>query len=76
MAEAAVCLRSQIIDDDAGGVNGGRRAWGLSNDNGGVGGGRGIDDVYEVSETTAETTGYRRRAQGIYDNNGGIGGGR
>ena len=55
--EAAVCLWAQGIDDDDGSVGGGRRAQGISEDDGGVGGGRGIDDAYEVSETTTEAAG-------------------
>ena len=45
MAEVAVCLWAQEIDDNDGGVGRGRRAQGLNNDNGGAGGGRGIDNM-------------------------------
>ena len=47
MAGAAVCLRAQGIDNNDGGVSGGRWAWELSNNNAGVGGGKSIDDAPE-----------------------------
>ena len=74
MAEAALCLRAQGIDDNNSGVGRRRRYRGLSNDNGSVGGGRGIDDAYEGSETTMEAEGARRRALEIYDEDGCVGG--
>ena len=54
MEEAAVCLRSQGIEDSDGGIGRIRLARGLNDDSGGVGGGRGIDNVSEGLETTTE----------------------
>ena len=71
-----MCLRSQGIDNDGGGVVRGRQARKISNDDGGVGGGQGIDDASGVSETTTEAAGDRQWAQLIYDDDGGVGGGR
>ena len=59
-----MCLQVQGIDNDGGGIGGGKRAQGTSDNNIGVGGGRGIDNKSEVSETTAEAAriqGRRRR---------------
>ena len=56
-AEAAVCLRSQGIEEDNGGVGGGRWSRGLSDNDGGVGRGRGINDASEVLETMTEAEG-------------------
>ena len=53
-----VCLGDQGIYND-GGVGGGRRSRGFSDDNGGAGGGRGIDDASEGSDTTMEVAGAR-----------------
>ena len=61
-AEVAVCLRSQVIDDDDGGVGGGRRARGLRENDGGVSGGQEIDNESKGSETTVEAEGARQRA--------------
>ena len=52
-----MCLRVQGIDNDKGGVGGGRWARGLSDNDRGVGGGRGIDDAYEGLKTTMEAAG-------------------
>ena len=52
-----MCLWAQGIDDNDGGIGGGRRAQGISNDDGGVGGGQGIDNTSEGSETTTEAAG-------------------
>ena len=68
-----MCLQAQVIDDDDGGLSGGIRDQGLSDNNGGVGGGRGIYDASELLETTAEAAGARQRVQGIYNNDGGFG---
>ena len=56
IAEAAVCLQAQGIDDN-GGVGGGILDRGLSNNGGCVGGRRGIDDVSEVLKTMTEVAG-------------------
>ena len=47
-AEAAVCLRAQVIDKGNGGIGGGRWAGGLGNNERGVGGEQEIDDASEV----------------------------
>ena len=52
-----MCVRSQGIDDNNGGVDGVRRAQGLSNYDRAVDGGRRIDNASEGSETTTEATG-------------------
>ena len=71
-----MCLRVEGIGNDVGGVDRVRRATGLSDDDRGVGRGRGICNMNEGSETTAEAAGYRRRAKGIYNHDGGVEGGR
>ena len=69
-----MCLRSEGIDNDVGGVGRVRHDKGLSNNNGGVGRGRVISDTSEVLETKTEAAGDRRQAQGIYDDDGNVGG--
>ena len=61
MVEAAMCLRTQGIDENDGGVGEGRQARGLSNNDEGVGRRRGIDDTSEGLETMTEATGDQRR---------------
>ena len=59
-------MRTQEIDNDYGGVGGGRQARGLSNDNVGIDVGRGIYDASKESYTTAEAEriwGQQRRLQ-------------
>ena len=58
-AEAAVFLRAQGIDDNDGGVGGGKQARGLSDNDGGVSKGIGIYDASEGSETTTEAEALR-----------------
>ena len=61
-----MCLRAQVIDDDACVVDRVRQSRGPSNNNRGVGGGQGIDDASNGSETTTEASriqGQRRRLQ-------------
>ena len=62
MEEAPLFLRTQVIDDDDGGV--GRVRWvrGLRYDDGGVIRGRGINDASEGLETTTEAAGARQQA--------------
>ena len=60
MAETAVYLRYQGIDNDGGGAKTVRRPRRLSDDDGGVGMGRGIGDASKGSDTTAEAEGYQR----------------
>ena len=75
-AEAPVCLRAEVIENDDGGVGRVRQAKGLSDNDVGIRRRRGIRDASEGSETMAEAAGDRRRAQGIYNNDGGVEGGR
>ena len=56
--DTAVCLHAHGIDNSDGGVDGERRALGLSDEDIGVGGGRGIDNTSEGSETTKVAAGY------------------
>ena len=56
-----MCLRAQGIYDNAGVVVRVRRVRGISVNDGGVDRGQGIDDAYEVSETTPETARIRGR---------------
>ena len=62
MAEAAVCIQFQGIDNINGGVRGGKQARGLRDDNGDVGRGQGVDNMYKGLETTTEAAGSRRWA--------------
>ena len=75
-AEALVCLRAQVIDDNDGVIGRVKPFRGLRDNDRGVGRRRGIHDASEVSETTAEAEGARRQARGIYDKDRGVGGGR
>ena len=74
--DTAVCLHAHGIDNSDGGVDGERRALGLSDEDIGVGGGWGIDNTSGGSETTRVAAGDRRRSRWIYDNDKGIGGRR
>ena len=59
MVEMPVCLRTQEIGDDYGGVDRVRRTRGLGNNDRDVGRGRGINDASEGLETMTEAAGAR-----------------
>ena len=60
MEEEGGCLQAQGIDNNNGGVSGGRRARGISNNDKGVDGRQGIDVAFEGSEMTTEVAGAQR----------------
>ena len=66
-------LWDQVVDNNNGGVGGGRWAKGISNENGCVGRGRGIDDTSEGLEMTTEAVGDRWWPWGIYNDGEGVG---
>ena len=68
-----MCLRAQGIDNDNGGLGGGRRARGLSNNDGGVVGGRGIYNAYKESETMTELAAEEDEHKDYNNDNGGVG---
>ena len=57
MAEAAVCLRDQDIDNEEDGIDRVRQAHGLSKNDGGVGREQGIDYASKRSATRTEAVG-------------------
>ena len=63
---------SRGIDDNNGCVGGGIWDWGLDNDAGGIGGGRRRDDAPNYSGTTMEAVALRLQSWGIGDNNRGV----
>ena len=57
-----MCLRSQCIDDNNGGVGRVRQDHGISNNDRGVGRGRGIHNASMGLETSTDAAGYIQRA--------------
>ena len=66
--EAAVCLQAQEIDDNNGGVSPK-----INDDDGGVGGGRGIDGTSEGLDTTTDASAEDDDSEDFNNDNKGVG---